>query len=133
MKKSKDIFRHTKLKLFIIHGPPLKGLLLCQLGFSPTLSLAVLHLRALLPHPPPSFCHVWCPDSVHTINPFPLVSLCSSSVYPPPTFDLGLLIPMVQAPSNCHLLHLTPTKQPATHRLMDFLLSSSLEYAMQAT
>ena len=133
MKKNKDIFRHTKLKLFIVHRPPLKGLLLCQLGFSPPFLqqfstsersfLTLLPVSAMFGAP-----IVYSPLTV---------SLWSLSALPefttPPPFDLGLLIPMVQAPSNCHPLHLTPTKQAATHRLMAFLLSSSLEYALQAT
>lgn len=111
MKKNKDIFRHTKLKLFIIHRPPLKELLLCQPGFLPISSSALFHPRPLLPLFPPCFCHAWCPDSVHTINPFPLVSLYSSSLYSPPPLTWFSLSPWYQATAvSC----ISPSK-PTSH------------------
>lgn len=63
--------------------------------------------------PPPSFCRVRCPDSVHTINFFPLWSLSAlPSVYPPPPLTW---FPYPHGTGTKQLIscNFTPPKQPA--------------------
>jgi len=61
--------------------------------------------------------------SLSALPQFTLPLLCPGSPYPHGTGTK-------QLPSPASL---RPPKQPATHQLMDFLLSSSLEHAMWAT